>query len=143
MEGTWVAPARTLVESLDGGLPALWSLAYAAQRGTLLLAQQVGTDLDLSLTLAAMDLGEALEELEWAHPELPAVSVALDLGSLPGQDRGSCADAIGLLLAGGLEVAAQLLRDPWEDLDTAEVLRVARVVHLLTNGHVRVAGRMP
>jgi len=139
----WTEPARVLVDRTDHGLAGLWSLVFAAQHGALRLALDRHLDGDLSLTLAAMDLGEALEDLEWASPDLPAVAVAVDLGSVPVDAVGDCRVAIGVLLAGGLEMTAGLLRDPSQDLDTPDVLCLARVVHLLSNAHLRVSGRMP
>ena len=139
----WTRPARVLVDGLDGGLAGLWSLVFAAQHGALRLALDRGLDGDLSLTLAAMDLGEALEDLEWAHPDLPAVAVAVDLGPVPADAVSDCRAAITKLLAGGLDVAADVLRDSSQELDTPDVLCLARVVHLLSNAHLRVTGRMP
>jgi hypothetical protein len=139
----WTQPARVLVDGLDGGFEGLWSLVFAAQHGALRLALDRGMDDDLSLTLAAMDLGEALEDLEWAHPDLPAVAVALDLGPVPADAVSDCRAAIAELLAGALDVAAEVLRDSSQDLDTPDVLCLARVVHLLSNAHLRVTGRMP
>jgi hypothetical protein len=114
-------------------LAGLWSLVFAAQHGALRLALDRGLDGDLSLTLAAMDLGEALEDLEWA----------VDLGPAPADAVSDCRAAITELLAGGLDVAADMLRDSAQDLDTPDVLCLARVVHLLSNAHLRVTGRMP
>lgn len=139
----WTQPARVLVDGVDGGLAGLWSLVFAAQHGALRLALDRGLDSDLSLTLAAMDLGEALEDLEWAHPDLPTVGVAVDLGPVPADAVSDCRAAMAVLLAGGLDVAADVLRDSSQDLDTSDVLCLARVVHLLSKAHMRLTGRMP
>ena len=148
MSAPWTVPARVLVAQLDRGIDGLWSLVYAAQVGAL---QQLalcrgldgGADGDLALTLAAMDLGEAIEELEWHHPDLPAVAAAVDLGPAPPDDLADCRVAVAELLVAALDVVAGLLRDPEQPMDTAEVLYLARIVHLLTNAHLRVTGRMP
>lgn len=139
----WTQPARALVDGVDSGMAGLWSLVFAAQHGALRLALDRGMDDDLSLTLAAMDLGEALEDLEWSHPDLPAVAVAVDLGPVPAGAVSDCRAAIAELLAGILDVAADVLRDSSQDLDSPDVLCLARVVHLLSNAHLRVTGRMP
>ena len=73
MAQNWAEPARLMVERLlldvgADGLSGLWSLAKAAQRATLRLALDPHADPDLSMTHAAMDLGELLEELEWSDP---------------------------------------------------------------------------
>jgi hypothetical protein len=83
MSVLWTVPARVLVDRFDDGVDALWSLVYAAQISILYLAVKPELDADLSLTQAVMDLGEALEELEWAHPDLPAHAVAVGLGPAP------------------------------------------------------------
>jgi len=67
----------------------------------------------------------------------------VDLGPVPADAVSDCRAAIAELLAGGLDVAADVLRDPSQDLDTPDVLCLARVVHLLSNAHLRVTGRMP
>lgn len=69
MTQNWAEPARLMVERLlldsdTYGLSGLWSLAKAAQQATLRLALDPAADPDLSMTHTAMDLGEALEELE-------------------------------------------------------------------------------
>ena len=147
MGAPWTVPARVLVARLDGGIEGLWSLVYAAQVGALQLALGRGlgggADGDLALTLAAMDLGEAIEELEWHHPDLPADAAAVDLGPAPPDGLADCRLAVAELLVAALDVVAGLLRDPEEPSGTAEVLYLARIVHLLTNAHLRVTGRMP
>ena len=139
----WTEPAQVLVDRLEADLVGLWSLTYAAQHGTLQLALDPGLDRDLSLTLTAMDLGDALEDLEWTHPDLPTAAVALDLGPAPAAAVGDCRAAIALLLIGGLNIAAHVLRVLSHDLDTPDVLCLARVVHLLGRAHLRVTGQMP
>ena len=143
----WAGPARLMVERLlldagGYGLSGLWSLAKAAQQATLRLALDPAVDPDLSMTHAAMDLGELLEELEWSHPAVPTCAVAVDLGEPP-VDPVACREIIAALLVGALEVTATVLRRPVGESSTAEVLMLARVVHLLTAAHLRVAGRMP
>ena len=139
----WMQPARVLVDRLDHGLAGLWSLTYAAQHGALRLALDRDVDGDLSLTLAAMDLGEALEDLEWAHPDLPTVAVAVDLGPVPADAVSDCRAALAVLATGGLDMAAEVLRDAPTELDTPDVLCLARTVHLLSNAYLRVTGQMP
>lgn len=147
MTENWAEPARVMVDRLlldagADGLSGLWSLAKAAQRATLRLALDPAADPDLSMTHAGMDLGELLEELEWSHPDVPALAVAVDLGDPPG-DPGACRDIIASLLVGALEVTAAVLRAPAGESSTAEILMLARVVHLLSSAHLRVAGRLP
>ena len=147
MARNWTEPARLMVERLvfDGGgdgLSGLWSLAKAAQRATLRLALDPSADPDLSMTHAAMDLGELLEELEWFDPAVVTRSVSVDLGDPPG-DPVACRQVIASLLVGALEVTAAALRAPAGESSTAQILMLARVVHLLTSAHLRVVGRLP
>jgi len=139
----WTRPARVLVDRATLDLTGLWSLLYSAQRGALRLALDVRLDRDLSLTLAAMDLGEALEELEWNHPDLAGGAVAVDLGPIPAGATDDCLRAIGDLLCGALQRAVCVLRDPGNDLPTADILCLARMVHLLTSALDRVRYRRP
>jgi hypothetical protein len=124
------------------GMEGLWSLIYAAQRGVLRLALDPHLDRDLSLTYAAIDLGEAIGELEWAYPQLPATSPAVDLGAASSARVDECREALAALLSRALELAAEIVRDG-NDLDTADALAVARVIHLITSAHDRIAGRLP
>jgi hypothetical protein len=143
----WAGPSRAMVERLlldagADGLAGLWSLAKAAQLATLRVALDPAADPDLSMTHAAMDLGELLEELEWVHPDARAGAVAVDLGDPPGDPAG-CREVIAALLVGALEVAATVLRAPAGESSTAEILMLARLVHLLSAAHLRVTGRLP
>ena len=143
----WADPARLMVQRLllnvgSDRLSGLWSLAKAAQQATLRLALDPYADPDLSMTHAAMDLGELLEELEWSDPAVASLAVAVDMGHPPG-DPEACRQAIASLLVGALQLTAAALRAPAGDSSTAEILMLARVVHLLTSAHLRVVGRLP
>ena len=124
------------------GMEGLWSLIYAAQRGVLRLALDPHLDRDLSLTYAAIDLGEAIGELEWAYPQLPATSPAVDLGPASAARVKDCREALAALLNRALEVAAGIVCDDL-DMDSVDALAVARVIHLLTSAHDRITGRLP
>jgi hypothetical protein len=91
---------------------------------------------------AALDLREAVEELEWVHPGLPLRAVSVDLGDAPLDHVNACRTAVGGLLTAVLAEAGRLNRLPGE-LDTPQVLALARVSQLATSAHRRVAGRLP
>jgi hypothetical protein len=140
---SWSEPTRRLVAELrGGGLGEVWTLLYAAAQATLRMALLPGLDEDLDFTESAMDLREAVEQLEWDHPGLPAVALAVDLGEPRLDEIAGCRAAIGQLLTAALEVAGRLL-DDGGDLDVADVLVLARVMHLATQTHLRVTGRLP
>ena len=140
---SWTQPAQELVDRLGIGMDALWSLIYAAQVGALSLALVEPLDEDLSLTEAGMDLADALGELEWVCPELTAGSVAVDLGPAPLDDVSACRAAIAGLLAAAVDVVVALLREQGEELDTPDLLAVARVAHLVGSAYTQVSGRLP
>jgi hypothetical protein len=136
----WTTTAGVLVDRVEPGMAGLWSLIRTAQRGVLRCATDAELDRDLAFTFAAMDLGEALEDLEWVHPDLAADAVTVDLGELPGGDDGDARTALGLLLTGGLDATARMLREQPETLDTADVLCLARTAHQLAATHRRLTG---
>jgi hypothetical protein len=140
---SWTEPARELVDRLGVGMDALWSLIYAAQSGALRLALAEPLDEDLSLTSAGMDLAEALSELEWVRPELASYSVAFDPGPAPQDDVTACRTSIAGLLAAAVDVIVGMLRSQGEELDTPDLLAVARVAHLIGSAYTRVTGRLP
>ena len=117
-----------LVDGASLDLSGVWSLLYAAQRAALRLALDAGLDRDLSLTLAATDLGEALEELEWHHHDLPAGAAALDLGPIPAGATKDCLRAIEELLWGALDRGTRMLPRRGESPPTPDA------VCLLSNG---------
>ena len=141
MTTSWRQPAQVLVARC-AGMEGLWSLIYAAQHGVLRLALDPYLDRDLSLTYAAIDLGEAIGELEWTYPQLPATSPAVDLGPASADRAEECREALAALLSRALEVTAGIVRDD-HGLDSADALAVARVIHLLTSAHDRITGRLP
>ena len=143
MAVSWMEPARELVNRLGIGLDALWSLIYAAQTGALRLALVEPLDEDLALTEAGMDLAETLGELEWIRPELRAGPVAFDPGPAPLDDVTACRAVVTGLLVASVDVAVGLLREQGEDLDTPDVLAVARVAHLLGLAYRGLTGRLP
>ena len=139
MTVSWTEPARELVDRLGVGLEALWSLVFSAQGGALRLATVEPLDEDFALSDAAIGLADALGELEWARPEL-AAGVAIDLGAVPWNAVISYRQSIAGLLAAAIEVVAELLREHATELDAADVLALARVVHLVAAARELVNG---
>jgi hypothetical protein len=108
----------------------------------LALAVLPGLDDDLTFTEAALDLREAVEELEWVQPGLPPRAVSVDLSDAPLHEVNACRTAGGGLLTAVLAEAGQLNRPPGE-FDTPQVLALSRVSQLAASAHRRVAGRLP
>lgn len=103
----------------------MWSLVFSAQGGALRLATVEPLDEEFALSDAAIGLAEALAELEWARPEL-AAGVSIDLGAVPWDAVISYRQSIAGLLVAAIEVVAGLLREHAAELDTPDVLALAR-----------------
>ena len=140
---SWEATAGRVVDRLGVGMDALWAVLFAAQTAALLLSLAGPLVDDQPLSTVAMDLVEAVEELEWARPELAAHGVGLDLVPIPDGDLARGRAGLAGLLRVALDVATGLLRDPDRPLDTAELLAVSRVVTLLGTAHVGTTGQLP
>ena len=149
MTVSWTEPARELVDRLGVGLDALWAMGFTAQIGALQLALIDPLDGDMVLTDAATQLAEALEELEWVRPELTLGGMSIDLGPVPWDDLIAYRSNISGLLAAAIDVIAELLRTSTPAssipvgtlrLDAAELLAVARVVHLVSGAYQLVIG---
>ncbi|HEX3005417.1 MAG TPA: hypothetical protein VHO27_14480 [Angustibacter sp.] len=78
-------------------------MIFAATKATFRLSLQVPLDLGAELAYAAMDSGEARDEVGWAHPDVPAAAIAVDLGPAgPGLDVADTRAVIVSLLEGAL-----------------------------------------
>ena len=140
---SWEVTAGRVVDRLGVGLDALWAVLFAAQTAALLLSLAGPLVDEQPLSAVAMDLAEAVEELEWARPELAAHGLSLDLAPLPDGDLAQGRAALAGLLRVALGMTAGLLRDPEQPLDTAELLAVSRVVTLVGTAHVGTTGQLP
>jgi hypothetical protein len=118
-------------------------LLFAARRAVLHLALLPGLDDDLEFTEAALDLRQAVEELEGAHAGLPLRTAAVDLGEAPLDQVGACRAAVTGLLIAALDTVGRLQSVGAGELDTPEVLALGRVSQLVASAHLRVAGRLP
>ena len=101
MESTWQEPACGLVERGEPGWAGLWALLDAGGHAALTLSLATPLGLGVDLAFAAIELGEARDELEWTREELTAQAPAR-LGQLHIGD--SVDDA--LTIAAGLIEAA-------------------------------------
>jgi len=139
---SWIEPARRLADG-TAGWDGLWSLLFTARRAVLHLALLPGLDDDLVFTEAALDLREAVEELEWVHGDLPLRAAAVDLGEAPLDQVSACGAAVTGLLAAALDTVGRLRGTAAGDVDTPEMLALGRVSQLAASAHLRVAGRLP
>ncbi len=140
----WSEPAQVLVAGLpDRGVAGLWVLLHTAELAALRMALLPGLDDDLAFTDAGFDLREAVEELEWLHPDLPGRALAVDLGEAPLDQVGACRAAVAGLLVAALDAVGRLLATATGELDTPELLALGRVCQLAGSAHRRVTGRLP
>lgn len=131
-------PARVLIERVSADLGGLWSLLYAAELTVLRVGSEPGR-LDAGAVTAAMDLRQAVEELEWFHPDLGTGAAALDLAPVTGPEGSRV--VVEDLLNAALGITSVLVTDP--DLAVEDVLLLARVVALIVAAHQHLTGRLP
>jgi len=72
MVSMWQEPASALVERGEPGWAGLWELLDAAGHAALTLSLAVPLGAGVDLAFAAIELGEARDELEWAREDLTA-----------------------------------------------------------------------
>jgi hypothetical protein len=144
MTVTWSEPARVLATGLPGrGLAGLWVLLHTAELAALRMVLLPALDDDLAFTDAALELREAVEELEWLHPDLPLRASAVDFGAAPLDQVGASRAAVAGLLVAALDTVGRLLGTATAELDTPELLALGRVCQLAGSAHRRVTGRLP
>jgi hypothetical protein len=76
------------------------------------------------------------------QPSLPLRAVSVDLGDAPLDEVNACRTAVAGLLTAALAEAGRLTSLPGE-LDTPQLLALARVSQLAASAHRREAGRPP
>ena len=77
---TWSKGADAVLEHTAVDWDGVWSLLYAAGKGTFRLSLQLPIDIGAELAYAGMDICEARDEVGWAHPQVPTTAIAVDLG---------------------------------------------------------------
>src|SRR5664280_1916667 len=115
---TWDETAKVLVERAGADWEGIWTLTYAAGRATADLCVVAPMADAVELTYAAMDLGEARQELEWVRPDLPARCPAVTVGPPDPRDVEVARDAIARLITAALARSEALLGC---DLDLADL----------------------
>jgi hypothetical protein len=137
---SWTEPAHVLIDRVPRDLGGLWSLLYAAELGAVHQTSAVGVDGDV--VGVVIDLREAVEELEWQHPDVDRGQAAIDLKPPETGGAGNeCEAVLASLLGAAVGMCADLIRDP--TMSVADVLMLARVVTLVTSGHLRLTGHLP
>lgn len=137
MTTTWTRPAAVLTAEASGW-DGVWTLVYAAGQAAVNLSAVPGADKDLGLSYAALDVSYALTELELLGPDVVAIGVAVDLGSVALADRAAAVVVVDDLLAAAEFLAIKLVTQP--DVAASAVLCVARVMTLLSSARAKATG---
>lgn len=124
MTSSWRAPAQRLIESRDAGWLSLWALLDLAGHAAIRLSLSAPLGSSVDLTFAALDLGEAREELEWARPSLRSDSSHHPLPALYPDD--DTADARRVLEELVDEAARRLLAAGGDNCEQDEVSTLGR-----------------
>lgn len=124
--------AVELVDRLGVGMEALWSLMRSAEAGILSLSLVPPLDEDFALTDAARLLGDALEELESGQP---GGAISIDFGPPNWDELYAFRVQITVSLGAAMNLIDRLLKEQSEELETSELLALARVVPLVSAAH--------
>ncbi|WP_448060592.1 hypothetical protein [Cellulomonas hominis] len=138
---TWTTPADVLTECADPGWSGIWTLTHAAARGTQRLADALPLLDSLDLIYAASFLRDARDNLERAHPGLPARCAAVDLGPLASDEPFAQAlMVLDQLTTGALNRISDLLGP---DLTLADVLTLLDVESTLRQAREKILWTRP
>ena len=140
--GAWTGPAEPLRARTQTTIAGVWSLTYTAELGALRLAQLPGADEDLALTTAAADLGDAVEALEAAVPDLPRTGLVVDFGDAPLDEIQACRTALAGLIVSALTTLGQAASHPGT-VDPAVLAAAGTALARLTSAYWRITGTLP
>ena len=137
----WQEPAQLLADCAPADWDGLWTVLFAAAHATSTLALSLPVVEGLDLTLTAMDLHQAREELDWARPGLRDTATTVSLGILPLHDDPQAArQVIDELVVAAMNRVADLApnEDNQAHPDTATLVTV---LGLLRSAHQCLTGR--
>lgn len=135
MSNLWSRSIGVLIWQVSDDLSGMWSLLATGRRAALSLASDPELDRQLTFTFAALELSEALADLEWAHPELTTISATVDLYEVPDGAAADAHRALVDLLTSTVGTAARILRQQDDVLATGDILCLARVTHRVSAAH--------
>jgi hypothetical protein len=140
----WAEPARDLIGGLPPTLGGFWSAIHATLLASTWLGESDPRRWDTTCVEAAVDLGEALSELEWVDPTLPAGAPTVDLGPVtPLDDFDTCLALTAELMRDCVALAVRLLEHAGEArLEVDGLVAVSRAVTLLSRAHARLTGTL-
>jgi len=152
--GAWIRPADQLRASVQTSIAGVWSLTYAAELGALRLALLPGADDDFALTAAAADLGDAVDALEHAVPDLPRTGPVVDFGDAPLDQVQACRTALAGLVLSALATLGRAATRPGpscsggsprdaDPSDPAVLAAAGTALARLTSAYWRITGTLP
>lgn len=126
----WQVPAQGLLEHAPADWDGLWTVLFAAAHATSTLALSLPVVEGLDLTLTAMDLHQAREELDWARPDLRDTATTVSLGVLPLHDDPQAArQVINDLVVAAMNRAVDLAPNEDDPAALVAVLGLLRRAH--------------
>jgi hypothetical protein len=112
---TWREQADEELWEFEPGWGGLWSLLYVTSHAAFTLSLQRPLGSAVELAFAALDLGEARDELEWARPAV-AGGHPTRLGPLhPGDDLADARQVLDSLVAAAVDRVLSLEDDGTDD----------------------------
>lgn len=137
----WQGPAQGLLERAPADWDGLWTVLFAAAHATSTLALSLPVVEGLDLTLTAMDLHQAREEVDWARPDLRDTATTVSLGILPLHDDPQAArQVIDDLVVAAMNRVADLAPNE-DDLAHPDTAALVTVLGLLRSAHQSLTGR--
>ena len=138
----WAEPAREVIRSAPASLDGFWSVIYAAANAATWLGDGDPRRWDSSCLEAAMDLTEALGEIEWVDPTV-AGSRTIDVGPVTPLDRfDDCLAQTAQLVREAVGFAVDLLGETSMRWEHRDLIAVSRAVTLLSRAYSRLTGTL-
>lgn len=136
----WAEPAREAARFAPLTFDGFWSVLYATANAAAWLGQADPEPWTSSCPEAALDLTEAVEELEWVDPTV-AGNGAIDVGPVTPLDRyEDCLAQTAELIRDAVGFAAAMLGESDTRWEHAQLTAIARAVFLLARAYTRLTG---
>lgn len=122
----WEDSAATLCSGVASTPAGLWALLDAAAHGAMALSLVTPLGVGVGLAFAAIDLGEARDELDWCYGDLGDAAAAR-LGTVrSGDDAAASRAALRRVIDDATQLAERLLDDAHAEAELACLTLVRR-----------------
>jgi len=137
----WWEPALELIERAEPSWSGLWSILTAADHAAMTLSLRAPLGKGVDLAFAAVELGEAREELEWVRDGLRELAGQARLGPLAlGDDATEARHLLGRLIDAATNLVL-VLAEGTTAVDEVDALgRVLRSLRTAGEELARAAG---